>query len=533
LGMHNIYLELEELGFMMLHPHRYRVLKESVRKAVGNRKEIISVISKSLKNGLTKSYKSKCNIQGREKHLYSIYKKMSSKHLSFSEIMDVYGFRIIVGSLEDCYRVLGVVHGLYKPMSERFKDYIALAKPNGYQSLHTTLFGPYGVPIEIQIRTESMDEMANVGVAAHWLYKTGDKLHDYSQLQQQQWLKNILELQQSSGNSEEFIENVKFDLFPEEVYVFTPDGEIMQLPNGATPVDFAYAVHTDVGHACVAAKIDRQLAPLSTPLVNGQTIEIITARNARPNPAWLDFVVTGKARGSLRQYLKKQRRKESVSLGKRLLNKALHHFSLSLRKLPEEVLEQLVSGAELKNLEDLYEEVGLGMRVPMMVAHQVAGMVGDDPEARLKQENKAPLLIKGTEGLVVNFATCCYPLPGDPIVGIIQPGQGILVHTEHCTQVTKRLESDECILVRWADKTEGEFSVVLTTDVLNKRGVLGEMALAISDAGANIDDIKVYERDLQHYQVAFELLVSDRQQLAEVIRSLRKVKAVVHIKRGT
>jgi len=279
-------------------------------------------------------------------------------------------------------------------------------------------------------------------------------------------------------------------------------------------------------------KIDRQLAPLSTPLVNGQTIEIITARNARPNPAWLDFVITGKAKSSLRQYLKKQRRKQSVALGKRLLNKALHHFSLSLRKLPESVLDELVTGAKLKSLDDLYEDVGLGIRVPMMVAHQVAGVVGDDNEARLKQENKAPLLIKGTEGLVVHFATCCYPLPGDPIVGVIQPGKGVLVHTEHCSQIAKRLESDECMLVRWADVTEGEFPVILMTDVLNKRGVLGEMALAISDAGANIDDIKVFERDLQHYQVSFELLVRDRLQLAEVIRNLRRVKAVVHIKRG-
>lgn len=531
LGMHTFYLELEELGFFCLHPSRYQILKEAVRKALGNRKEVMNVIFKSLKNGLSKQGLQEFQVAGREKHLYSIYKKMRIKHLPFSEIMDVYAFRIVVDSVDSCYRVLGIVHSLYKPISERFKDYIALPKPNGYQSLHTTLFGPYGVPIEIQIRTSEMDEMANNGIAAHWLYKTGSKKQDFSEVQQQQWLKNLLEMQQRTGNSLEFIENVKVDLFPEEVYVFTPDGKIMQLPSGATPVDFAYAVHTDVGNCCVAAKIDRQLAPLSTVLLNGQTVEIITSKNARPNPAWLDFVVTGKARSSLRHYLKVQRRTQSISFGKRLLNKALEHFSLSLKKIPAEELDIILTEAKLNSLDDLLQEIGLGNRAPKIVAHRIAKEISADKK-NIVQKSQEPLLIQGTEGVVVKFATCCYPLPGDPIMGVLQSGEGVLVHAEFCSQIAKRLDTEECMPVRWATEVKGEFPVQVTAEVLNRRGVLGDMALAVSDADANIDDIRVYERDGNHYQVAFELLVKDRMQLANVIRNLRRVKAIVHIKRG-
>ena len=313
LGMHSFYVELEELGFEALYPHRQAVLKEAVRKARGNRKEILSVIFESLKEEIGRHHLSYCEVIGREKHLYSIYKKMRNKNLSFNEIMDVYAFRIIVDNIDNCYRVLGIVHGLYKPLTERFKDYIAIPKANYYQSLHTTLFGPYGVPIEIQIRTQEMDEMANYGIAAHWLYKTGEKFISNTQVYAQKWVKNLLEMQQSAGSSLEFIENVKVDLFPDEVYVFTPHGDIMELPNGSTPVDYAYAVHTDIGNTCVTAKIDRQLAPLSTLLLNGQTVEIIISSNARPNPAWLDFVVTGKARSSIRHFLKIQQRVESIA----------------------------------------------------------------------------------------------------------------------------------------------------------------------------------------------------------------------------
>lgn len=537
LGMHSFYVELEELGFQALYPRRQFVLKEAVRKARGNRKEILSVIFESLKSEIAKHQLPYCEVIGREKHLYSIYKKMRNKHLSFNEIMDVYAFRIIVDTIDNCYRVLGIVHSLYKPLTERFKDYIAIPKANCYQSLHTTLFGPYGVPIEIQIRTQEMDEMANYGIAAHWLYKTGEKFVSTTQAQAQKWVKNLLEMQQSTGSSLEFIENVKVDLFPDEVYVFTPHGDIMELPTGSTPVDYAFAVHTDIGNTCVAAKIDRQLAPLSTLLSNGQTVEIIISPKARPNPAWLDFVVTGKARSSIRHFLKIQQREESIALGKQLLNKALAGMALSIKKIPSETLCSFLTEINLPSVEDLLEELGLGNRVPLLVAHRLAATHtngGEVVESNLSEiQPSKPLYIKGTEGMVMNFATCCYPIPGDPIVGLFQAGQGIVVHTEQCQRLEKiRAHPEKCMLVRWSAEVQSEFPVVIEVEVLNKRGSLASMALAISDAEANIDDIRISERDGQHYLVTFKLMVQNRAHLAHVIRFLRNVKQVVHIRRG-
>jgi GTP diphosphokinase / guanosine-3',5'-bis(diphosphate) 3'-diphosphatase len=535
LGMHSFYVELEELGFAALYPKRYEILKEAVRKARGNRKEILGVIFELLKSEIAKHQLPYCEVIGREKHLYSIYKKMRNKQLSFNEIMDVYAFRIIVDTVDNCYRILGIVHSLYKPFTERFKDYIAIPKANCYQSLHTTLFGPYGVPIEIQIRTQEMDEMANYGIAAHWLYKTGEKLSNKPQVRAQKWVKNLLEMQQSAGNSLEFIENVKVDLFPEEVYVFTPHGDIMELPVCATPVDYAYAVHTDIGNTCVAAKIDRQLAPLSTVLSNGQTVEIITSVNARPNPAWLDFVVTGKARSGIRHFLKVQHRTESISLGKQLINKALANLSLSLKKIPEETLNVFLSQIHLASMDDLFEELGLGNRVPLLVAHRLASAM-DYPSSAVNVEDmkfSKPLIIKGTEGMVMHFATCCYPIPGDPIVGLFQAGQGIIVHTEQCKRITKiRRHPEKCMLVRWSPELVGEFPVIIEVEVLNKRGVLAMLAMAISDAEANIDDIRISECDGQHHLITFKLIVQNRSHLARVIRLLRNVKSIVHIRRG-
>lgn len=533
LGMHEFYLELENLGFMCLYPNRYMVLQRAVQKAIGDRKRIMNVIFKSLKNGLAKSGVENYTVIGREKHLYSIYKKMRLKHVTLAKVMDVFGFRVEVESLPDCYRALGVVHSLYKPIQERFKDYIAIPKANGYQSLHSTLIGPYGLPIEVQIRTQEMDELANKGIAAHWIYKSGSK-DKQDRLQQQQWLKNLIDLQKNTGNSVEFIENVKVDLFPDEVYVFTPDGAIMRLPNGATAIDFAYVVHTDIGNTCVAAKIDRQLAPLSTILSNGQTIEIITNPNARPNPAWLDLVVTGKAKSSLRHFLKEQRRGESISLGKRLLSKALSGLSVPLRKVPKDVLQKIVEESDLSTKEDLYSEIGLGNRTPKLVAHRIVCELNPDLEMRQAEDevDVEPLLIQGTEGLVVNFGKCCYPIPGDPVVGIIKPGEGVIVHTEFCEDLNRGgFDPEQSMPVRWSDQVQGEFPVFIIADVLNRRGVLGEMALATSDAGANIEDIKVFERDGHHYQVAMEILVTGRKHLADVIRNLRRVSSVVMIRR--
>jgi len=425
------------------------------------------------------------------------------------------------------------MHGLYKPVRGRFKDYVSLPKANGYQSIHTTLVGPYGVPIEVQIRTYEMDEQANNGIAAHWLYKTGQQ-SDLAELKEQQWLKNLLDMQRRTGSSEEFIENAKVDLFPDEVYVFTPNGTIVQLPAGATPVDFAYAIHTDIGNFCVAAKIDRQLAPLSKRLSNGQTVEIVTSRSARPNPNWLDFVVTGKARSSLRNYLKIQKRAESISLGKRLLNKALANFSLSTKKIPTEKFDLLIAETNLESCEDLFAEIGLGNRVPMLVAHRLADALKMQPTTDDNTgKPEMPLMIHGTEGMVIQIADCCYPLPGDPIVGIISSGQGVVVHSEFCGHIAKlRLDPDACMSLRWEPGITGEFTTIVEVDVINRRGVLGDMALAVSGAGGNIDDIRVFERDDHRYMVSFTLIVEDRTQLAKVIQGLRKLKSVIHVRRA-
>ena len=532
--MHDISVELEDLSFRAKYPKRYKALFDAINKARGNRKGILSEIEKSLKNGLAQSQVSVYMFKGREKHIYSLYRKMRDKKMSFTEIMDVYAFRIVVNSIDDCYRVLGVVHGVYKPVPERFKDYIAIPKANGYQSLHTTLFGPYGVPIEIQIRTKEMEERATSGIAAHWLYKSKEQGLDKSQIRAQQWVKNLLEMQQRSGNSLEFIENVKIDLFPDEVYVFTPKGKIMELPSGATAIDFAYAVHTDVGNTCVAAKIERQLAPLSTTLSTGQTVEIITSPKARPNPAWLDFVVTGKAQSSIRHFLKHQQRSESVALGKQLLKQSLKELSLTPRKLPQSTYLELLQEANLKHMDDLYEDIGLGNRMPIIVAHRLAVLSHHQAEGMSETLSAAPtpLLIRGTEGMVVKFAACCKPIPGDPILGVVQKGHGILVHTEACTHITKlRQKGGKCIPVRWASEMQGDFETIVSVILINRKGSLAEISTAVSEASADIDDLVVVEREGKYYHVDFTLLVRNRIHLASVMRGLRQVPSVVKLMR--
>ncbi|AIT62799.1 bifunctional GTP diphosphokinase/guanosine-3',5'-bis pyrophosphate 3'-pyrophosphohydrolase [Coxiella burnetii] len=531
LGMRELSVELEELGFAALYPLRHRALKDAVRRTRGNRKKILALIEKTLHVGLNQSRLSSYTISGREKHLYSIYRKMRNKHIPFNEIMDVYAFRVIVEDVDSCYRALGIIHGLFKPVPERFKDYIAIPKANGYQSLHTTLFGPYGLPVEVQIRTTEMDRMATKGIAAHWLYKTTDAPMTESQVRAKAWVKNLLELQEDAANPLEFIENVKMDLFPDEVYVFTPRGEIMELPAGATAIDFAYAVHTDVGNNCVAVKIDRHLAPLSTPLVNGQTVEVITSSSGRPNPAWLDFVVTSKARGSIRHFLKSQRRTESIALGKQLLKKALGNYSLSLKKLSQPVINYTLKEMQLKSLDDLLEEIGLGNRMAALVAQRIAAVAEEaEAETDMKPAEKAPLIIKGTEGLVVNFATCCYPVPGDPIVGIIDVGKGIIVHVERCPSIAKlRRHPDRFMPLRWSEQVRAEFPALVRVQVVNERGTLAMLTLAIAEADANIEDIKVEEREGLHYIVTFRITVRDRKHLAKVLRRLRQVKQLVRI----
>jgi|TARA_R100000654_G_scaffold63709_1_gene91020 guanosine-3',5'-bis(diphosphate) 3'-pyrophosphohydrolase len=525
LGMNLMRCELEDLGFHVLYPIRYRVLGDAVRKARGNRKEIVSQITASILNRMEQEGLS-ADIQGREKNLYSIYKKMVSKQLSFSEVMDVYAFRIIVDDVDACYRMLGVVHNLYKPVQGKFKDYIAIPKANGYQSLHTVLFGPYGVPIEVQIRSRDMDQLAEAGVAAHWLYKTGEVAgNTLAHRKARQWLHGILEMQKSSGDSMEFLENLRIDLFPDEIYVSTPKGEILTLPRGSSAVDFAYAVHSDVGNSCVAARVGRHLVPLSSPLETGQSVEIITSPTSHPNPAWLNFVVTPKARTNIRNYLKHLQGEEAIQLGLRLLNKHLTAFSTALENIPTKRITALLKEYELENFDELLSDLGLGNISALLVAQKL-----------LQEEtpNKEPqaLLIAGTEGMVVNFARCCHPIPGDPIHGFVSAGRGIIIHQRSCKNTTHLREQNEKWLdVAWAKEINRDFPVDLMMHLRNQRGALATIASVISEAESNIDNVIVDERDGGYTNLRLTIEVTNRQHLARIIRRLRQLEMVERINR--
>lgn len=539
LGMRDFSVELEELSFSALYPHRYKVLKEAVERARGNRKKILSLINKTVEDGFSKKQLPPCTIIGREKHLYSIYRKMRTKKIPFNEIMDVYAFRIIVDDTDSCYRMLGFVHSIFKPVPGRFKDYIAIPKANGYQSLHTALFGPYGLPIEMQIRTTEMDRTASSGIAAHWLYKSDDNEFEKPHIHAQKWVKNLLELQKNAGSSLEFIESVKVDLFPDEVYTFTPKGDIKELPAGATGVDFAYEVHTDVGNSCMAIKINRQLAPLSARLSNGDTVEVVTSSQARPNPGWLDFVITSKARSAIRHFLKSQKESATINLGKKLLQKALSDQNLALKKIPDNVLLYFLKETHFKSMEDLMADIGIGNRSAPVVVQRMQTLmqdeviIGSGVADDIVITERAPLMIEGTEGLLLDFASCCHPIPGDPIVGLLKAGQGIVVHVESCKRVVKFLhQPTQCVPLRWSQQVTGDFRVTVGVVVQNQRGVLAVMALSISDADGNIDDIRVDDREGLYYKVTFKILVKNRSHLAAVLKNLRQLPEVVKIVRN-
>lgn len=528
LGMNNIRVELEELGFKALHPMRSERILRAVKRARGNRREIVSQIQTALSDYLA-SENLPGHVIGREKHLNSIYQKMRSRGKSFNDIMDVYAFRIITDSVDNCYRILGAVHNLYKPVEGRFKDYIAIPKGNGYQSLHTTLFGMHGVPIEIQIRTSDMEEMANNGIAAHWLYKSNE-INDHSQVRARQWVKDLLEMQQRAGNPLEFIENVKTELFPHEVYVFTPRGKILELPVGATPVDFAYAVHTDIGNTCVACRINRRLAPLSTPLQSGQTVDIITAPSARPNLAWLNFVITGKARGGIRHFLKHQKHSEASALGKRLLHKALLDMNESLDQLSPKQTSQIVSETGAGSFEDLCADIGLGDRMAYAIARL---LVDAGSEKQSEQPVDSKFTIQGTEGMVVSFAKCCHPIPGEPIIGHLSVGKGMVIHRETCRNIKDiRNNPEKCVLVNWDDNVQGEFNVALRIEVINQRGIVATIATLVTAADANIEKISIEEKDAKLSLIHMEIYINDRLHLARVMRRIRNNNAVNRISRA-
>jgi GTP pyrophosphokinase len=529
LGIHNIKIELEDLGFQAYYPMRYRVLKEVVKAARGNRKELIQSIEAAVHTRLEDT-KIPGTVKGREKNLYSIYNKMRSKELQFQEVMDIYAFRVIVDSIDTCYRVMGAMHGLYKPRPGRFKDYIAIPKANGYQSLHTSLFGPHGVPVEIQIRTEDMDQMADKGVAAHWIYKKGSSAEQgtTTQVRARKWMQSLLELQQSASTSFEFVENFKTELFPEEIYVFTPEGRILELPVGATPVDFAYAVHTDVGNTCVGARVNRQAYPLSQPLISGQTVEIITAKGARPNAAWLNFVVTGKARAKIRQLLKSLKEEDAVILGKRLLNHALGETKLDM--IAPEIIDKVVSETKHNTLEELLIDIGLGNAMSIVIAQRLK-----DDQAQIPHEHKESNMmpIRGAEGMLVTFANCCRPIPGDAVIAHVSPGKGLVVHMESCANIRGyQGEPDKYIPVQW-DNAEGvEFQANLRVEIVNHQGALAKITSIVAAGGANIHNLSTEERDGRVFLINLRISVTDRVHLANVMRRIRVLPEVLRTSRN-
>ena len=532
LGMHNIRVELEDLGFATLNPMRAVRIQNAVNQARGNSKELVDQVKESIEACLEREGHT-ATVIGRQKHLYSIYQKMRSKRKSFSEIMDIFAFRIVVDSVDTCYRVLGCIHSLYKPVPGQFKDYIAIPKSNGYQSLHTVLFGMGGVPIEIQIRTREMEEMAQHGIAAHWLYKTNDgEAMNSSHARARQWLQGLLEMQQRAGDSLEFIESVKIDLFPDEVYVFTPKGKIMELPQGATAVDFAYAVHTDIGNQCVACRINRRLAPLSGPLESGQTVDIITSKGALPSPAWLNYVVTAKARTNIRHFLKNQMTNESTALGRRLLDKSLRELNASIDGLSQEQTQRLLSNTGFGSFDELLEDIGTGNRASLLTAHQLLAKTDADGKSNDAHADSSPLIIRGSEGFRVNFGRCCLPIPGDAIVGYISAERGIVVHTENCHNSLENRDNQKQLLpLSWDENLEGEFSSEITVEIEKTRGIIAVLATKVTSLDANIEKISVEEEGPRMNTVTILVGVHSRIHLARIMKHLRRVKEVIRVAR--
>jgi GTP pyrophosphokinase len=536
LGLNNIYRELQDLSFAHLYPMRYRTLAKAVKAARGNRREVVTKILESVKNTLGMA-QIEAEVYGREKTLYGIYKKMRSKHLSFSQVLDVYGFRVVVDSFPNCYVALGTLHSLYKPMPGKFKDYIAIRKLNGYQSLHTTLIGPYGTPVEFQIRTQEMHRTAESGVAAHWLYKNGDA--NLSDLQQRThaWLQSLLDIQQQTGDSAEFLEHVKVDLFPDSVYVFTPKSKIIALPRGATPIDFAYAIHTGIGDHTISVTINNEPASLRTELRNGDIVEIVTDSASRPSPSWLSFVRTGKARSAIRHHLRTINLPESIALGEQLLSHALTSLGVS-PDLEDNLVERLLKESSAKSLDELYADIGVGKRMAALVARHIFGLRGGESASAPVDHNSAaeldPVTICGSEGVSVQLAPCCLPIPGDAIIGQLRRDQGLLVHTSDCTQAKrqKAKEPDRWIAVKWGTELNRRFDSRIKLLINNEKGILARVAAEIGESDANITYVGMDEdKDNVLHQLRFTVQVKDRVHLAGLLRNVRRVTGVNRILR--
>ena len=527
LGMNKFKAELQDLGFRTLYPDRYRVISERIRAALGNRREAMGKIEAALSARLAADHLP-ARVVGRIKSPWSIYSKMRGDHKSFTQLMDVYGFRVVVDSAMSCYMALGVVHALYKPVDRRFKDFIAIPKANGYQSLHTVLLGPFGAPIEVQIRTAEMDSVAERGVAAHWAYKTDSGPANSAQARAREWLSSLVDSSASTVSSSEFIENVKIDLFPDEVYLFTPRGDILSLPRNATALDFAYAVHTDVGDHAVAARVDKKLLPLRAKLESGQLVEIITAPSAVPNPAWLEVVVTGKARTAIRQYLKHLQHEDAVDFGHRMLDRALDAQGSSLDGIPPAVLDRFLETSKLKRLEELLSDIALGNRMPDVVASQLLASRGKKAGKRqVSAHAHEKIRITGAERGVLSFANCCHPLPGDDIIGYLSSGKGIVVHREECPNVIELRKSPErCVAIEWDRDVQGDYRAELRIEVINRPGVLATVAAAIAAADSNIENVEYVERDAAAATLLFAMEVKSRKHLADVIRRVRRTGVV-------
>jgi len=533
LGLNNLYQELQELAFKHKHPMRYRALARAISAVRGNRREIVGKVRATIEECLPR-WGIRAEVQGREKHLFSIYRKMAEKHLSFSKVLDIYAFRVIVADVPSCYLAIGALHSMYKPVPGKFKDYLAIPKANGYQSLHTTLIGPFGTPVEVQIRTAEMHHIAESGVASHWLYKEDEKTLTELQQKTHSWLQSLLELQSTSGEATEFLEHVKVDLFPGEVYVFTPKGKILSLPKGSSAVDFAYAVHTDIGNRCVACRINGDVMSLRTELRNGDQVEIITAAHANPNPAWLSYVRTGKARAQIRHFLKNARQEESIAMGERLLNQALRPHGLTLGQISAFAWDRFLRNRGARSKREVFADIGLGKRLPVIVARRLS-QAQDQESGRpdvVKPKTSAAIMINGSEGVAVQLASCCQPIPGDPIIGLIRKGKGLEIHRHDCTNIAKlRSDRGRWVDVEWETDQEHLFDVTIRVLAREMRGVLARVASAVSNQESNIQNITMEHEQGLYIALNLTVQIRDRLHLARVIRAVRHVPEVVRIGR--
>ena len=529
IGMNNLYRELEDLAFKTIYPTRYERLIAAVKKNRGGQKRILNKIQKDMSDRLLKEGIASI-VEGREKHIYSIYRKMKERRRSFEEIMDVYAIKIIVDTAENCYRALGHIHSLYKPVRGRFKDYIAIPKSNGYQSIHTGVISLKGIPIEVQIKTQEMNDMAENGIASHWLYKSGHRSESSPQIKARRWVAGLLEMRENYETTEEFIDSVKTDIFPDEIYVFTPQGEVIEMSGGSTAIDFAYAVHTDIGHHCKACRINKKLAPLSVPLESGQTIEILRDKVPQTSPAWLNFAITPKARHSIRNYLGSLKSSEARKFGKKLLEQSLENLNIKLKNIDKDKLRGALDSIGGRSLNRILKEIGLGIRVANIVAQQIAGFVNQNNE--FEMDSVIPLEITGSEGLVVNYAPCCKPIPGDSVMGHFTAEKGLVVHQERCKNILPfRKNPEQCFPVNWGESAGKHFTAQIKIVANDETGLLASIASTITETKTNISSIQTTDLNSGLHDFVLNLEVSDRVHLSKILKKIKALKSVVTVTR--